>query len=87
MLFSPLFFLFFLLGKNILGHFKHHFVPQVSSQSLKQGHVQQMKAAFGNGHVQDIVLMTSALGKSAWRLDPDLMSESSIHTIKDKNME
>ena len=30
---------FFHSGKNILGHFKRHFVPQISSQSLKQGHV------------------------------------------------
>ena len=26
-------------GKNILGHFKRRFVPQILSQSLKQGHI------------------------------------------------
>ena len=30
---------FFHSGKNILGHFKRHFVPQISPQSLKLGHI------------------------------------------------
>ena len=39
--------------KPILGHFIRHFVPQISSQSLKPGHIDRMKAAFGNGRVHD----------------------------------
>ena len=46
-----------------------------------------MKAASGNERVHDKKkLPTSALGKRARKLDPDLMSERSIRTIKDKNM-
>ena len=84
------FFFFFYSGKDILGHFKRRFVPQISSQSLKQGRIKRMKAAFGNGRVHDIFLYffpTSALGKRARKLDPDLMSERRKRTIKENNME
>ena len=32
-------FFFSIQGKNILGHLKRRFVPQISSQSLKQGYI------------------------------------------------
>ena len=46
--FFPSFFFFFHSRKNILGHFKRHFVLKYHPQSLRQGHIQRMKAAFVN---------------------------------------
>ena len=79
------FFCFCHSGKNILGHFKCHFVLQISSELLK--HLANECSVWKWSSTPQICLPTSAFEKRARKLDPDLISERSIRTIKDKNME
>ena len=79
-------------SRKFLGNFKRHFVPQISSESLKLGYIQRIKPIFATKVtliLTVIVLPTSALRKPCTvtqNLDLDQMSERSIRTLKDTNI-
>ena len=70
LLFSTFFFLFsfffFSQGKIFTGHFKRHFVPQISSQSLKQSHILRTTASFGNMGENTIYFIYFLADISSW---------------------
>ena len=82
--FSVFFFFFPLRVKNILGHFNRRFVPQISQITQTGSYLANESSIWKWESTRSI----SFADISTWaqKLDPDL-SERSIRTIKDKNME